>query len=97
VVEVKDQMTLKDADGQEIKLYRIDNPHVDGMLLGHVVKDNVVWVTDLWSPTPTATKNPNAEAVAAALKKLGITGATMAGGHGTNGKQSDLEAVIAQK
>jgi glyoxylase-like metal-dependent hydrolase (beta-lactamase superfamily II) len=97
VVEVKDQMTLKDADGQEIKLYRIDNPHVDGMLLGHVVKDNVVWVTDLWSPTPTATKNPNAESVAAALKKLGITGATMAGGHGTNGKQSDLEAVIAQK
>jgi len=97
VVEVKDQMTLKDADGQEIKLYRIDNPHVDGMLLGHVVKDNVVWVTDLWSPTPTAAKNPNAESVAAALKKLGITGATMAGGHGTNGKQSDLEAVIAQK
>jgi hypothetical protein len=97
VVEVKDQMTLKDADGQEIKLYRIDNPHVDGMLLGHVVRDNVVWVTDLWSPTPTATKNPNAESVAAALKKLGITGARMAGGHGTNGKQSDLEAVIAQK
>ena len=97
VVEVKDQMTLKDADGQEIKLYRIDNPHVDGMLLGHVVKDNVVWVTDLWSPAPTATKNPNAESVAAALKKFGITGATMAGGHGTNGKQSDLEAVIAQK
>jgi hypothetical protein len=54
-------------------------------------------VTDLWSPTPTATKNPNAESVAAALKKLGITGATMAGGHGTNGKQSELEAVIAQK
>jgi len=96
VVEVKDQMTLKDTDGQEIKLYRIDNPHVDGMLLGHVVKDNVVWVTDLWSPTPTATKNPNAESVATALKKIGITGATIAGGHGTNGKQSDLEAVVAQ-
>jgi hypothetical protein len=97
VVEVKDQMTLKDDDGQEIKLYRFDNPHVDGMLMGHVVKGNVVWVTDLWSPTPTATKNPNAESVAAALKKFGITGATMAGGHGTNGKQADLEALMAQK
>jgi len=97
VIEVKDQMTLKDEDGQEIKLYRIDNPHVDGMLMGHVVKGNVVWVTDLWSPAPNATKNPNAESVAAALKKFGITGATMAGGHGTNGKQSDLEALMAQK
>jgi hypothetical protein len=29
---------------------RIDNPHVDGMLLGQVVKDNVVRVTDLHSP-----------------------------------------------
>jgi hypothetical protein len=67
------------------------------MLMGHVVKENVVWVTDLWSPAPTATKNPNAESVAAALKKFGITGATMAGGHGTNGKQSDLEALMAQK
>jgi hypothetical protein len=97
VVEVKDQMTLKDADGEEIRIYRFDNPHVDGMLMGHVVKENVVWVTDLWSPAPTATKNPNAESVAAALKKFGITGATMAGGHGTNGKQADLEAVVAQK
>ena len=41
VIEVKDQLTLKD-EGGEIRLYRIDNPHVDGMLLGHVVNDNVV-------------------------------------------------------
>jgi hypothetical protein len=97
VVEVTDQMILKDADGEAIRIYRIDYPHVDGMLLGHVVKDNVAWVTDLWSPTPTATKNPNTESVAAALKNPGITGTTMAGGHGTNGKQSDLEAVMSQK
>jgi glyoxylase-like metal-dependent hydrolase (beta-lactamase superfamily II) len=96
VVEVKDQMTLKD-DQEEIRLYNIPNPHVDGMLIGHVVKDNIVWVTDLWSPAPNLTKNENAEAFAAALKKIGITGATLAGGHGTNGKQSDLEAVMASK
>ncbi len=61
VVEVKDQMSLKDADGNEIKLTRIDNPHVDGMLLGHVVKDNVVWVTDLYSPGRDTTKNAGSE------------------------------------
>lgn len=96
VVEVKDQMTLKD-DGEEIKLYRIDNPHVDGFIIGHLVKENIVWVTDLWSPVRDTVKTPNSEAFAAALKKLGITGATLAGGHGANGKQSDLEAVMAAK
>ena len=96
VEEVKDQMTLKD-DTVEIKLHRIDNPHVDGMLLGHVPKENIVWVTDLWNPGTNAGKSENAEAFAAALKKLGITGATLAGGHGNNGKQSDLEAVMAAK
>ena len=74
VVEVKDQMTLKDADGSEIKLTRIDNPHVDGMLLGHVVRDNVVWVTDLYSPVRDTAKTAGSEAVATAVKKLGITG-----------------------
>jgi hypothetical protein len=96
VVEVKDRMTLKDGQS-EIRLYSIPNPHVDGMLIGHVVKDNVVWVTDLWSPAPNAGRNENVEAFATALKKIGITGATLAGGHGTNDKQSDLEAVMASK
>jgi glyoxylase-like metal-dependent hydrolase (beta-lactamase superfamily II) len=97
VVEVKDQMSLKDADGNEIKLTRIDNPHVDGMLLGHVVKDNVVWVTDLYSPGRDTAKTPGSEAVAAAVKKLGINGATFGGGHGAYGPQSGLEAIMAQK
>ena len=97
VVEVKDQMSLKDADGNEIKLTRIDNPHVDGMLLGHVVKDNVVWVTDLYSPGRDTTKNAGSESVEAAVKKLRISGATFAGGHGSNGPQSGLEAIMAQK
>jgi hypothetical protein len=95
VVEVKDQLTLKD-DGGEIRLYRIDNPHVDGMLLGHVVQDNVVWATDLYSPGRDTKKNAGNASVGAAIKKLGITGATFAGGHGANGKQADFDAIMAQ-
>jgi hypothetical protein len=96
IIEVKDQLTLKD-DGGEIRLYRIDNPHVDGMLLGHVVKDNVVWLTDLYSPGRDTVRNAGNSSVAEAVRRLGITGATFAGGHGGNGNQSGLEAIMAQK
>jgi hypothetical protein len=93
VTEVADELTLKD-DTVEIKLYRIDNPHVDGMLMPHIVGPNIVWLTDLWNPGTPTTRNENTEAAAAAMKKHGITGATVAGGHGTNGKEADLQAVV---
>ena len=46
---MKDQLSLKD-DTAEIRLYNITNPHSDGMILGHVVGPNVVFVTDILSP-----------------------------------------------
>jgi hypothetical protein len=95
IIEVKDQLTLKD-DGGEIRLYRIDNPHVDGMLIGHVLKENVVWVTDLYSPVRDTTKNAGNSSLAATIKRLGITGATFAGGHGASGTQADLEAITSR-
>jgi len=97
VVEVKDQMSLKDNAGNEIRLYNIPNPHVQGMIIGHVVKDNVVWVTDIWSPGRDKDKTPGTVAVSDAVKKYGITGATFAGGHGSNAKQSALDEIVASK
>jgi glyoxylase-like metal-dependent hydrolase (beta-lactamase superfamily II) len=96
VVEVNDTMTIGDGT-TDIKLHVIDNPHVKGMIIGHVVQPNIVWVTDLWSPTRDSTKTPGAIAFGEALHKLGISGATLAGGHGGNAKQSELETVLAQK
>ena len=93
VTEVADQMTLRD-DTVEIKLYRIDNPHVDGMLMPYVVGPNIVWLTDLFNPGTPASRNENSEAAYAALKKYNITNATIAGGHGSNGKQAALDAVM---
>ena len=49
IVEVKDTMALKD-DSAEIKLMNIPNPHVDGMIIAHVVGPNIVYVTDLIWP-----------------------------------------------
>ena len=79
----------------EISLYNIPNPHVEGMLIVHVVKDNVVWVTDLVSPRGQIGRNPGTVAVGDALRKHNITDSTIAGGHGTTTKQSDIATALA--
>jgi len=95
LVGVTDQMSLKD-DTVEINLHNIPNPHSDGMIIGHVVKDNIVWVTDIWSPGRDANRTPGVLAVGEAVKKLGIKDATFAGGHGSTAKQEALERIVAQ-
>ena len=94
ILDVKDTLSLKD-ETVEINLYNIPNPHVDGMVIGHVVQPNIVWVTDIWSPGRDAVKNPGTLALAEAVKKLGIKDATFAGGHGSSAKQSVLETAVA--
>jgi glyoxylase-like metal-dependent hydrolase (beta-lactamase superfamily II) len=94
VEEVTDTFSIKD-DTAQINLYNIANPHVEGFLLIHVVKDNILWVTDLISPRGPITRNPATVAVGEALRKHNITGATIAGGHGTTAKQADIASALA--
>jgi hypothetical protein len=94
VVGVADQMSIKD-DSVEIRVQKVANPHVDGMVIGHVVQPNIVWVTDIWSPGRDATKTPGVVALNDAVKKLGITGATFAGGHGSTAGQDKLDSILA--
>ena len=65
------------------------------MLIGHVVKPNVVYVTDILSPRGPIERNPGTLAVGEALKKNGITNSTIAGGHGTTAKQNDIASALA--
>jgi len=95
IMGVADKMTLKD-DTTEVNLYNIPNPHSDGMIIGHVVKENIVWVTDIWSPGRDASRTPGVLAVDEAVKKIGIKDATFAGGHGSTAKQEVLEKIVAQ-
>ena len=92
IVEVKDQMSLKD-DTDEIRLYNIPNPHVQGMLIGYVVKSNVAYITDLVSPRGPIDRSDMTIAAGDALRKYRISGATIAGGHGATVKQ--VEAAVA--
>ena len=94
IVDVKDTMSLKD-DTVEINLYNIPNPHADGMIIGHVVGPNLVWVTDLISPRGPIARSPNTVAVGDALRKTGITEATIVGGHGTTAKQAEIAPALA--
>ena len=89
-------MTLKD-DTAEVRLYNITNPHVQGFLLAHVVTRNILYVTDLISPRGPIDRSEGTVAVGEVLRKYGITGATIAGGHGTVVKQSDIGVVLAAK
>jgi len=94
VQEVKDTLSLKD-DTVEINLYNIPNPHVEGYLLVHVAKENVLFVTDLISPRGQIGRNPGTVAVGDALRKHNITNATIAGGHGATAKQADIGPALA--
>jgi glyoxylase-like metal-dependent hydrolase (beta-lactamase superfamily II) len=94
IVEVKDQMSLKD-DTEEIRLYNIPNPHVQGMIIGHVMKANVLYVTDLISPRGPVARSEATVSVGEAMKKFGISGAVIAGGHGTTARQSDIAPALA--
>jgi len=94
VVGVTDTMSLKD-ETIEISLYNIPNPHADGMIIGHVVKENIVFVTDLISPRGPVDRNPGTVAVGNALRKYNISNAVIAGGHGTTAKQADIGQALA--
>jgi glyoxylase-like metal-dependent hydrolase (beta-lactamase superfamily II) len=96
VIEVNGHMALKDG-GKEIDVYDIPNLHVKGMLIGYVLPEKLVWVTDLYSPGRDKAKNPQNADFYAQIKKLGLAPAWYAGGHGTFGPAADFDAIMASK
>ncbi len=85
-------MTLRD-DGREIRLYNVVNPHVEGMLIGQIVSNDIVWVTDLYSPVRDTRRTPAAVYFYETLKQLGLRPSRLAGGHGGASSYTDLEAI----
>jgi hypothetical protein len=54
-----------------------------------------VYVTDLISPRGTIERSEATVSVGDALRKYGIVGAVIAGGHGTTTKQTDIASALA--
>jgi glyoxylase-like metal-dependent hydrolase (beta-lactamase superfamily II) len=96
IIEFDDHMTLEDESG-EIQLYKIANPHAEGMLIGYLVKENIVWVTDLYSPIRDEDRSEMFVSFYEGLKKLGIAPGRIAGGHGGVVPGSEMEAVMAKR
>ncbi len=94
IVEVKDHMTLKDSE--TIEIYRIANPHVEGMLTMYVAGPKIAWVTDIYSPGRESAKTPANAQYLDTVKKLGLTPALYAGGHGASVSQADAMAMLAK-
>jgi glyoxylase-like metal-dependent hydrolase (beta-lactamase superfamily II) len=92
VIEVADQMTLRD-ERSEIRLYNVANPHVEGMLIGHIVNDDLLWVTDMYSPARDQRKTPGAVNLYETVKRLAIKPARLAGGHGGTASYAEFEAI----
>jgi hypothetical protein len=95
VMELADQMSIKDGD-DEIRLYKIASSHSDPTVIGHVVRGDVVWVTDLYSPTRDKAKSEWMVQFNEALKKYNIKPAVIAGGHGGSAPVGELEGLLSQ-
>lgn len=94
IVEVANELSLRDG-GNQIRLYNIPNPHVEGMLIGYIGKADILWVTDLYSPGRDKRPTPAAVTLFDTLKRLGLTPARFAGGHGGSATYADFEAIEA--
>jgi hypothetical protein len=92
IVEVADRMALKDGDS-EIDLIRVANLHTEGLLIGYVLPEKVVWVTDLYSPGRPM--NPVAVSFHGLVKSLGLTPAWYAGGHGGFTTAAKFDELVA--
>ena len=102
---VFENMTIKD-DTAEIRVLnlasqgdgvpRLTNPHTDAMLIGHIVQNKLVYVTDLISPRGGPIPlSGETMAVARALKEFDVEDdVTFVGGHGATVKRSDIAAAL---
>jgi glyoxylase-like metal-dependent hydrolase (beta-lactamase superfamily II) len=92
------------SDGvRTIDLRPVENDHAAAMLIAHLPKEKVVFVSDLYSP-PGPVPNPSvifertrATAFYDSVVKAGLQVETIVGGHGVVGSFRDLEKMIRNR
>jgi glyoxylase-like metal-dependent hydrolase (beta-lactamase superfamily II) len=97
--EVADRAVLG-TGSRTLEVYKIDNPHVDPMLIAYIPSAKLGFVADLWSPVRDKlgdAPTPNQASLVAAVKKLGITPERFAGGHGGVAEYAPLEKLASNR
>jgi len=94
IVEIADKHVLTDGR-RTLEIYRIENPHAEGMLFSYVPEAKLGFVVDLWSPGRDKVPDkltPGQAALVAALNQRGISPERLAGGHGAVAEYAPLAA-----
>jgi len=95
IVEVADREAIGDGK-RSVELFRIENPHAEGMLMAYVPDARVGFVADVWSPGRDvlgAKLTPGQAAVVAAVRARGLSPLRFAGGHGSAAEYAPLAAL----
>ncbi|HEY6003970.1 MAG TPA: MBL fold metallo-hydrolase [Anaeromyxobacter sp.] len=95
IMEVADKAVLG-TGSRTLEVYKLDNPHVESMLMAYVPSAKVGFVADVWSPVRDKlgdAPTPGQAAVVAGVKKAGIAPERFAGGHGGVADYGPLAAL----
>jgi glyoxylase-like metal-dependent hydrolase (beta-lactamase superfamily II) len=98
IMEVTDSHVITDSRGRQVMMYRMDNPHAQGMMMGWVPDAKLGFVTDIWTPGPPlpAKPNPGLMAVVNTVKRAGLQPERFAGGHGGTADYAPLMRLAGQ-
>jgi glyoxylase-like metal-dependent hydrolase (beta-lactamase superfamily II) len=98
ILEVPESHVMSDANGRQVIVYVMDNPHAKGMLMGWVPDAKLGFVTDIWTPGPPLPPKPNPGLVSlvSTVKRAGLQPERFAGGHGSTGDYQALVRLVSQ-
>jgi glyoxylase-like metal-dependent hydrolase (beta-lactamase superfamily II) len=83
---------------QPVEVYPIENSHAEDMAITYVPAAGVVFISDLYSPNPTASDpGPGAVVLNDRITELGLDVATIAGGHGGTITFETFEDLLGQQ
>src|SRR5262249_50696295 len=98
---IKGMKSLTDGE-RTVELLEVPNPHSAGMLVAYLLKEKMVFVSDLFTPgTPVEPSNKNgidnAAPLYGAMTAAKLDVARIVGGHGETAPVADLAKVAAMK
>jgi glyoxylase-like metal-dependent hydrolase (beta-lactamase superfamily II) len=98
ILEVPESHVMTDSTGRQVIVYRMDNPHAKGMLMGWIPHAKLGFVTDVWTPGPPlpAKPNPGLASVVNTVKRAGLQPERFAGGHGSTADYQSLVKLVGQ-